>query len=122
VALGAHPVGTDLRRIHAVLARPEVRNDIFKLRREIGARKLVLSVERLDYTKGTLAKLEAFERVLEQHPEQRGKVTLLMVCVPAAREMTVYRTLQNQIEQAVGRINGRFSRLDWTPVRFFARS
>ncbi len=122
VALGAHPVGTDLKRIHAVLARSDVRNDIFKLRREIGARKLVLSVERLDYTKGTLAKLEAFERVLEQHPEQCGKVTLLMVCVPAAREMTVYRTLQTQIEQAVGRINGRFSRLDWTPVRFFAQA
>lgn len=122
VALGAHPVGTDLRRIHTVLARSDVRNDIFKLRREIGARKLVLSVERLDYTKGTLAKLEAFERVLEQHPEQQGKVTLLMVCVPAAREMTVYRTLQTQIEQAVGRINGRFSRLDWTPVRFFAQA
>jgi glucosylglycerol-phosphate synthase len=122
VALGAHPVGTDLRRIHDVLARPSVRNDIFKLRREIGARKLVLSVERLDYTKGTLAKLEAFERLLEQHPDRQGKVTLLMVCVPAAREMTVYRTLQNQIEQAVGRINGRFSRLDWTPVRFFAQA
>ncbi|HAU80787.1 MAG TPA: hypothetical protein DCW96_09020, partial [Stenotrophomonas sp.] len=42
--------------------------------------------------------------------------------VPAAREMTIYRTLQNQIEQAVGRINGRFSRLDWTPVRFFAQA
>jgi len=122
VALGAHPVGTDLGRIHDTLARSDVRNDIFKLRREIGARKLVLSVERLDYTKGTLAKLEAFERVLEQHPEQQGKVTLLMVCVPAAREMTIYRTLQNQIEQAVGRINGRFARLDWTPVRFFAQA
>lgn len=79
-------------------------------------------MERLDYTKGTLAKLEAFERVLETHPEYLGKVTLLMVCVPAAREMTVYRTLQTQIEQAVGRINGRFSRLDWTPVRFFAQA
>ncbi|HBK47077.1 MAG TPA: glucosylglycerol-phosphate synthase, partial [Xanthomonadaceae bacterium] len=122
VALGAHPVGTDLRRIRATLARADVRNDIFKLRREIGARKLVLSVERLDYTKGTLAKLEAFERLLEAQPRLLGKVTLLMVCVPAAREMTVYRTLQNQIEQAVGRINGRFSRIDWTPVRFFAQA
>jgi trehalose-6-phosphate synthase len=45
-----------------------------------------------------------------------------MVCVPAASEMTIYRQLQTQIEQAVGRINGRFSRLDWTPVRFFAQA
>ena len=122
VALGAHPVGTDLRRIRAALSKPDVRNDIFKLRREIGARKLVLSVERLDYTKGTLAKLEAFERLLDSQRQLLGKVTLLMVCVPAAREMTIYRTLQTQIEQAVGRINGRFSRLDWTPVRFFAQA
>nr|WP_246189322.1 glucosylglycerol-phosphate synthase [Pseudoxanthomonas kalamensis] len=122
VALGAHPVGTDLKRIRDVLANPDVRNNVYKLRREIGARKLVLSIERLDYTKGTLAKLEAYERLLETRPQLQGKVTLLMVCVPAAREMTVYRTLQNQIEQAVGRINGRFSRLDWTPVRFFAQA
>jgi trehalose-6-phosphate synthase len=122
VALGAHPVGTDLRRINQVLANPEVRNNIFKLRREIGARKLVLSVERLDYTKGTLAKLEAFERLLESHPQLHNKVTLLMICVPAAKEMTVYRQLQNAIEQAVGRINGRFARMDWTPVRFFAQA
>jgi len=122
VALGAHPVGTDLRRIKDVLSNPDVRNNIYKLRREIGARKLVLSVERLDYTKGTLAKLEAFERLLESHPHLYNKVTLLMICVPAAKEMTVYRQLQNQIEQAVGRINGRFAQLDWTPVRFFAQA
>lgn len=122
VGLGAHPVGIDLSHIRRVLARPEVRNDLYTLRREIGPRKLVLSIERLDYTKGTLAKLEAFERLLDGHPSLHGKVTLLTVCVPAAREMTVYRTLQTQIEQAVGRINGRFARLDWTPVRFFARS
>lgn len=122
IALGAHPVGTDLRRIKGVLANPEVRNNIYKLRREIGARKLVLSVERLDYTKGTLAKLEAFERLLEAQPSLHNKVTLLMICVPAAREMTVYRQLQNAIEQAVGRINGRFARMDWTPVRFFAQA
>lgn len=122
VALGAHPVGTDLRRIREILVRPQVREDIAALRSEIGPRKLVLSIERLDYTKGTLAKLEAFERLLSSQPELRGQVTLVMICVPASREMTVYRQLQTQIEQAVGRINGAFSRLDWTPVRFFART
>ncbi|MCB1568860.1 MAG: glucosylglycerol-phosphate synthase [Xanthomonadales bacterium] len=122
VALGAHPVGTDLQRIRLALARGHVRSKIHTLRGEIGDRKLILSVERLDYTKGTLAKLEAFEHLLEQYPERLGQVILLMVCVPAAREMTVYRTLRNQIEQAVGRINGRFSRLNWTPVRFFAQA
>ncbi len=92
-----------------------------RIRDEIGRRKLVLSIERLDYTKGILQKLHAFERLLDESPELRGEVTLVLVCVPAAKEMTVYRPLQQQIEQAVGRINGRLSQLDWTPVRFFSR-
>ena len=56
---------------------------------------------------GILQKLHAFERLLDGSPELQGRVTLVMVCVPAAKEMTVYRPLQQQIEQAVGRINGR---------------
>jgi glucosylglycerol-phosphate synthase len=92
------------------------------LSNELGGRKLILSVERLDYTKGTLEKLQAYERMLERNPDLIDKVTLFCVCVPAAKEMTVYRQLQKQIEQAVGRINGRFSRLGWTPVQFFFRA
>ena len=80
---------------------------------------MILSVERLDYTKGTLEKLEAFEQLLAEYPELQGRVTLVTICVPAAREMTIYRTLQTQIEQAVGRINGRYSQVGWTPVQFF---
>jgi len=121
IGLGAHPVGTDMGRIRSILAKPSVRNQLEKLRREISPRKLVLSIERLDYTKGTLEKLDAFERLLEAQPHLQGNVTLVMICVPAAKEITIYRQLQTQIEQAVGRINGKHSRLDWTPVRFFAR-
>lgn len=122
IGLGAHPVGTDLARIREGLALPEVREKIGQIREEFRGRTLVLSIERLDYTKGTLEKLLAFERLLEQRPDLRGKVTLLMVCVPAAREMTVYRQLQARIDEAVGRINGRHASLDWSPVRFFARA
>ena len=121
IGLGAHPVGTDLARIRDGLTQPDVQDRMHKIREEFAGRKLVLSIERLDYTKGTLEKLLAFERLLEHQPELRGEVTLLMVCVPAAKEMTIYRQLQTQIEQAVGRINGRYSDLGWSPVRFFAR-
>jgi glucosylglycerol-phosphate synthase len=121
VSLGAHPVGTDLGRIRDVLARDDVRARIAEIRKEFEGRKLVLSIERLDYTKGSLEKLQAYERMLESNPELRGTFTLLIVCVPAAREMTIYRQLQTQIEQAVGRINGRYAQLDWSPIRFFAR-
>lgn len=121
VRLGAHPIGTDVGRIRETVGRDDVQEAIGRIRQEIGDRKLVLSIERLDYSKGTLEKLQAFESLLERYPGMRGEVTLVMVCVPAAKEMTVYRSLQTQIEQAVGRINGQHARLDWTPVRFFAR-
>ncbi|HEX7381747.1 MAG TPA: glucosylglycerol-phosphate synthase [Nevskiaceae bacterium] len=121
VGLGAHPVGIDVERVSEALKSPTARALTERLRAEFGARKVVLSLERLDYTKGTLAKLLAFERLLEAHPELHNEVNLAVVCVPAAAEMRIYRTLQTGIDQAVGRINGRFSRLDWTPLRFFSR-
>ncbi len=122
VRLGAHPIGTDVDRIRDCLASDTVQADMQRIRSEIGKRRLVLSVERLDYGKGILEKLQAFERLLEADPALHGEVTLVTVCVPAAKEMTIYRSLQTQIDQTVGRINGRFSRLDWTPVRFFSRA
>ncbi|MFL1407399.1 glucosylglycerol-phosphate synthase [Marinobacter sp. M1N3S26] len=121
IGLGAHPVGLDLNRVGQALEQPKVQQRMADLRNELGNIRLVLSVERLDYTKGILEKLEAFGRLLEEHPELVGKVTLMTVCVPAAREMTIYRQLQTDIEQAVGRINGQYARVGWTPIQFFFR-
>ena len=122
VRLGAHPVGLDVERIETILERPEVQKRIEGIDAEFKGQRLILSVERLDYTKGSLEKLLAFEQLLEMQPDIIGKVSLLCVCVPAAKEMQVYQKLQVQIEQAVGRINGRFSRLGWVPVQYFFRA
>ena len=122
VRLGAHPVGLDIDRVRNALEAPKIQELMAQLREEMKGVKLILSVERLDYTKGILEKLNAYERLLGDNPELLGKVTLVTVCVPAAREMTVYNELQTQIEQAVGRINGRFARIGWTPLQFFFRS
>ena len=122
VRLGAHPVGLDIDRVRNALEAPKIQELMANLREEMKGVKLILSVERLDYTKGILEKLNAYERLLTDNPELLGKVTLVTVCVPAAREMTVYNELQTQIEQAVGRINGRFARIGWTPLQFFFRS
>jgi len=121
VQLGAHPVGLDVNRIRQIVAQPETQAKMNELRGLLKGLRMILSVERLDYTKGTLEKLLAYERLLAENPELIGKVTLITICVPAASEMTVYNELQTQIEQAVGRINGRFSRVGWTPVQFFFR-
>lgn len=122
IGLGAHPVGLDVGRVKQVIDEPECQAQMQELREQLKGLRVVLSVERLDYTKGILAKLLAFEALLDAHPELIGKVSLLTICVPAAREMTIYETLLSQIEQAVGRINGRFSRVGWSPVQFFYRA
>ncbi|VXC21877.1 glucosylglycerol-phosphate synthase [Pseudomonas sp. 8O] len=122
VKLGAHPVGLDIERVRNALEAPKIKELMGQLREEMKGVKLILSVERLDYTKGILEKLNAYERLLADNPELIGKVTLVTVCVPAAKEMTIYDELQTQIEQAVGRINGRFARIGWTPLQFFFRS
>ncbi|EZH82331.1 glucosylglycerol-phosphate synthase [Ectopseudomonas composti] len=122
VKLGAHPVGLDIDRVRNALEAPKIKELMGQLREEMKGVKLILSVERLDYTKGILEKLNAYERLLADNPELIGKVTLVTVCVPAAKEMTIYNELQTQIEQAVGRINGRFARIGWTPLQFFFRS
>jgi len=122
IGVGAHPVGLDVGRVQEVLDNPATSKLMAELRQELAGIRIILSVERLDYTKGTLEKLHAFEALLDANPELIGKVSLITVCVPAAREMTIYATLQSQIEQAVGQINGRFSRVGWTPVQFFFRA
>lgn len=121
VRLGAHPVGLDIDRIKTLLAQPKVLAQVETLRDQLGKQRMILSVERLDYTKGTLEKLQAFEALLEARPELHGAITLVAICVPAAKEMKVYASLLTQIEQTVGRINGRWGRVDWTPLQYFYR-
>ncbi len=122
IGIGAHPVGLDIDRVKRALGSDEVQARIAELREELAGMRMILSVERLDFTKGIVEKLLAYEQLLDEHPELRGEVTLVTICVPAAPGMTIYEELQAQIEQTVGRINGRFGRFGWVPLRFFFRS
>ncbi|PKO49540.1 MAG: glucosylglycerol-phosphate synthase, partial [Betaproteobacteria bacterium HGW-Betaproteobacteria-21] len=121
IGLGAHPVGLDLERIRRSLADHRTPGRRQAIRNEFAGKRLVISIERLDYTKGTLEKIRAFGDLLATSPELRGKVSLVVVCVPAAKEMTIYDELQGQIEQAVGSVNGQFNEVGWSPIRFFFR-
>ena len=122
VSLGAHPVGTDAALIDRIIAAPQVQAQADAIRDYLGGAAGIVSIERLDYVKGTLEKLQAFERLLETHPEHIGKVTLLNIITPAAPGMEIYESLRIEVDRTVGRINGRFSTLNWVPVRYFYRS
>ena len=122
ITLGAHPVGVNTRAIETILESGERRAQVDAIRARFEGTQLVLSVERLDYVKGPLQKLEAFEALLELHPELHGRVTLLMVTTPPAPGMEVYEEVREAVDQVVGRINGRFGSLTWTPVHYLFRS
>jgi glucosylglycerol-phosphate synthase len=122
VKLGAHPVGVNVNFIEDVCNWAVTRNATQSMRKKLGDKQIILSVERLDYVKGPLEKIYAFQEFLEQYPEFHGRVELINICTPPAKEMKIYEKIQQELEQAVGKINGKYSRFDWTPIHFFFRS
>jgi trehalose 6-phosphate synthase/phosphatase len=84
--------------------------------------KLVLSIDRLDYTKGIATRLKVFEYFLEKYPEYQQKVTLVMLTVPSRSDVEEYQLMKSEIDELVGRINGKYSNINWTPVWYFYRS
>lgn len=80
--------------------------------------RVVLGVDRLDYTKGLVQRIKAFERLLELHPEYLERVILMQIAVPSRTDVKEYRALKEEIDQLIGRINGRFSTADWSPIRY----
>jgi trehalose 6-phosphate synthase/phosphatase len=84
--------------------------------------KLIVSIDRLDYSKGIPQRLNAYEMFLERFPEFREKVTLYMVVVPSRDKVEKYKMLKEEVDEMVGRINGKFGRVAWTPIHYFYRS
>ncbi|MBZ9729353.1 bifunctional alpha,alpha-trehalose-phosphate synthase (UDP-forming)/trehalose-phosphatase [Salegentibacter sp. JZCK2] len=84
--------------------------------------KLILSIDRLDYTKGIANRIRAFEYFLDKHPEFIEKVRLVMLAVPSRSNVPQYKRLKREIDELVGRINGKFSTVSWTPIWYFYRS
>ncbi|BDR53982.1 bifunctional alpha,alpha-trehalose-phosphate synthase (UDP-forming)/trehalose-phosphatase [Bombiscardovia apis] len=84
--------------------------------------KIIVSVDRLDYTKGLPERLEAFGRMLEKYPEWTGHVTYYLLATPSREDVESYRKLKSQVDELVGKINGRYSLLAWTPIHYITRS
>ena len=120
--VGAHPVGIDNTKIKTIANQSATHKLISSLLEEANGRKIILSVERLDYVKGPIEKMLAYEKLLEKYPEWHDKLIMLNIVTPAAPGMEIYEKTRENLDQVVGRINGRFSRMGWTPVRYFYRS
>lgn len=122
VSLGVYPIGHNRAAFDAVTANPDFPERVAKLRGEIGDRRVVLSVERLDYTKGIPQKLRAIDRFLAQHPERRSDTMFYIVAVPSRQSVDAYRDLTEEVQLAVGDLNGRYSTVSRQPVHFYNRA
>ncbi|MEC7583602.1 MAG: bifunctional alpha,alpha-trehalose-phosphate synthase (UDP-forming)/trehalose-phosphatase [Planctomycetota bacterium] len=118
IGLGAHPIGTDVERFQKALNSPAAFGKSAEFIERWKDRKIVLGVERLDYTKGVLAKLKAFERFLERDPKRASEVAMLQLLVPSREEHEGYRALLREIEKEISRINGRFGKPGLTPLEY----
>jgi trehalose 6-phosphate synthase/phosphatase len=121
VGIGVDPIGIDVDGFREVIADPETERLLADLERQYEGRRLILGVERLDYTKGIPQKLHAFERFLEQDRERARTTTMIQVVVPSRLESPEYRAQRDEIELLIARINGRFARPGVTPVEYIHR-
>ncbi|HZJ62932.1 MAG TPA: trehalose-6-phosphate synthase, partial [Kofleriaceae bacterium] len=117
------PVGIDPDRFaDAAATRNGEASELGSFEDMLRGRKLILGVDRLDYSKGIPERLEAFARLLERYPEWRGQVSFVQVSVPTRSEVTEYAELRSRVEHLVGRINGAYGEAEWVPVRYLYRS
>lgn len=118
VQLGTYAIGTDPDGFARWASQPSAAQLGERLRQSVGGRRLILGVDRLDYTKGIPERLRAFARLLEYYPSWRKRVVLLQIAAPSRTAIPAYTTHKEEIEQLVGAINGRFSEDAWLPIHY----
>lgn len=122
IVVEAFPMGIDADKFNELTKSAEVKKEIDFFRKEKEHLKIILSIDRLDYSKGILERLRAFELLLQLHPAYIGKIALFMVVVPSRDKVQQYKDLKEQIDQLVGNINASYRSMDWIPVNYFYRS
>lgn len=122
VRVDAFPLGIDYPRYAKAARKVAVQREVKKLRRGIGKRTMLLSLDRLDYTKGIRQRLEAFALLLERYPQYRNKVTLVLVLAIVRPKVVLFQKLKQQIDRLIGQINGTYGGINWTPIRYVVQT
>jgi len=119
VKVGAFPLGIAVKYFEGLAESPRVRDRAQRLRRNLGENhRIILGVDRLDYTKGLLERILGFERYLERNPAAHRNVTMILIAVPSRTRIREYSDLKRQVDEQVGRVIGRFSGEGWVPIRY----
>jgi trehalose 6-phosphate synthase len=119
--VAAYPIGVYPDAIAQAAQQFTDRKPVRALRDAMRGRRLIMSVDRLDYSKGLVERFQAFERFLLNAPGWHGRVSLVQVAPPTRSDVQTYQRIRQNLEGEAGRINGRFAQLDWTPIQYLNR-
>lgn len=122
VVVEAFPMGIDNEKFDQLTRDAKVAKFTVSIKNSLKNIKTILTIDRLDYSKGILQRLQALELLLQTHPEYIGKLALYMIVVPSRDTVPKYKELKDQIDQLVGNINAKFRTINWVPVHYFYRS
>jgi len=119
---GAFPIGIDVDQFHRYAFTAPGNREFARMQSVLRGRDQFIGVDRLDYSKGLLRRMDAFGRYLEGHPKAHGKVILLQVAPVSRSDLIAYRSFRQELDREAARVNGRFARFDWTPVHYLNRA
>jgi len=120
--LAAFPIGIDVDEFAARATKAIARPEVSRLRASLQGAKLMLGVDRLDYSKGLANRLRAFDRMLASEPSLKRAVSFLQIAVPSRGNIRAYRELKSELAALVGEVNGRHGEVDWIPIRYLNKS
>lgn len=119
---GAFPIGIDVDSFAALAAGREARETLATMREQYARRRLLVGVDRLDYSKGLPQRMRTFRTLLDRYPENRQSATLIQVAAPSRETVDAYVDLRRELEGLCGAMNGDYGELDWMPVRYLHRT
>ncbi|WP_395714024.1 trehalose-6-phosphate synthase [Reyranella sp.] len=117
----ANPIGIDAESFAQEAKRSAGDKLVTRVANSLVGRSLAIGVDRMDYSKGLPNRFEAYGILLERHPEHRRRIHFLQICPRSREEVDEYRKLRAELDRLTGRVNGRFSDFDWTPLRYSTR-
>jgi trehalose 6-phosphate synthase/phosphatase len=122
VSTDAFPMGINYHLYYNAILNSEVREKAEILQKNFGHHKLMLSVDRLDYSKGILHRIKGFAQFLQHYPAYREKISLVMIVVPSRDKVDRYADLKKKVDETISSVNGSYSTIHWTPIYYFYRS
>jgi trehalose 6-phosphate synthase len=122
ITVGAFPIGIDMNEFNALAKSKESQEMFGSMVQDYSKRRLLVGVDRLDYSKGLPQRFRAFRELLQRYPENRSVATLIQIASPSREDVQAYTDIRNELENLSGAINGEYGQMDWMPVRYIHRT